>query len=65
MARKFFDQTLLESGPKDKKGRRALTLPVSIAIHAVVLFALVILPLLSFDELPEPVGDSTVKAFFV
>ena len=68
MARKFFDN-LLDSGtpdPDEKKGRRrALTLPVSIAIHVVVLIALVVVPLLSLNELPEPVGDNTVRAFFV
>jgi protein TonB len=66
MARKFFDQTLLESGTQEKKTRRrALTLPVSIAIHAIVLIALVVVPMLSFGDLPEPVGNNTVKAFFV
>src|SRR5215216_1428136 len=66
MARKFFDQTLLDSGTRDKKTRRrALTLPVSIAIHAVVLIALVVVPMLSFGDLPEPSGNNTVKAFFV
>jgi len=66
MPRKFFDNLLDSGTPDEKKGRRrALTLPVSIAIHVVVLIALVVVPLLTLNELPEPVGDNTVRAFFV
>ena len=66
MARKFFDNLLDSGTDENKKGRRrALILPVSIGIHVLVLFALVVVPLLSMNDLPEPVGDSTVRAFFV
>src|SRR5687768_15390135 len=62
MPRNFLDN-LLDSGSGDpddqnKGRRRALTLPVSIAVHVVVLIALVVVPLLSMNELPDPVGDS-------
>ena len=45
MTHKFFDK-LLESSAPGKRTKRKLTLPVSIAIHVVVLVALVVLPLI-------------------
>jgi periplasmic protein TonB len=66
MPRNYLDQ-LLSSSPSSstERGRhRRLTLPISIAFHAVVLAAVVIVPLLTWDELPEP-ANGAVKAFFV
>ncbi len=62
MARKFFDQ-LIVSGTKEKT-KRKLTLPVSIGIHVVVLASIIVLPLLTPADLPEP-AYGAVKAFFV
>jgi len=65
MAYKFFDN-LLDSGSKGaRRTRRKLTLPVSIAIHVVVLAAVFVVPLLSFNDLPEPVMSNAIRAFLV
>lgn len=45
-----------------KGGRPALTAAVSIAAHALALAAVVVIPLLADDRLPEAVGE--VQAFF-
>jgi protein TonB len=44
--------------------RRTLTLPLSVAAHVVVLGALVAVPVLTSDTLPDP-ATSTVSAFLV
>jgi protein TonB len=64
MTRRYFD-TLIVSAGKKRERKRALTLPVSIAIHAVVLVAVVVLPLLSYGDLPDPVMSGAVRAFLV
>jgi protein TonB len=64
MAGRFFEQLLDSNWQKDPKAKRGLTLPVSIAIHVVVLAAVVVLPLMSWGELPEP-DKGAVRAFFV
>jgi protein TonB len=65
MNRRFFED-LLDSSvrrpPRERK--RALRLPVSIAIHAVIILAVLVVPYLRFNELPEP-ALGTVRAFFV
>src|SRR5437867_11166334 len=64
MDRRFFED-LLDSGfRRNKKGKRVLTLPVSIAVHAVILTAVIVVPYLRYNELPEP-ALGTVHAFFV
>jgi protein TonB len=45
-----------------RSGRPALTAAVSIAAHALALAAVVVIPLLADDRLPEAVGE--VQAFF-
>jgi protein TonB len=45
-----------------ERSKSALTASVSVAAHAVVLGALLVLPLLSDDRLPEQAGE--VRAFF-
>jgi protein TonB len=45
------------------RGRRAVTLPVSILLHTAAALALVVLPLLTSDALPDP--QSGVRAFLV
>ena len=64
MNRRFFDDLLDSSTRRTKEGKRRLTLPVSIAVHAVLLFAVVVVPYLRYNELPEP-ALGTVRAFFV
>ncbi|HEY2943797.1 MAG TPA: TonB family protein [Vicinamibacteria bacterium] len=64
MNRRFFDNLLDSSTRRNKEGKRTLTLPVSIAIHVVILFAVLVLPYLRYNELPEP-ALGTVRAFFV
>jgi protein TonB len=48
-----------QPGPR---GRSALTATVSMAVHVVGLAAVLVLPLLSQDQLPEQAGE--VRAFF-
>jgi protein TonB len=56
-------QDLIESDVVSHKTRKGYTIPVSIAVHAIVLLAVVVVPLLTSEELPEP--TSAVRAFFV
>jgi periplasmic protein TonB len=64
MNRRFFDD-LVESGTRrNKQGKRTLTLPVSIAVHVILLFAIVVVPYLRYSEMPE-LAEGTVHAFFV
>ncbi|MEO5763050.1 MAG: TonB family protein [Vicinamibacteria bacterium] len=62
MERKLFAD-LVESGPGGPKTKRSLFFTLSLAIHVIGLLAVIIVPLLSAQELPEPA--SAVKAFFV
>ncbi|HLA79800.1 MAG TPA: energy transducer TonB [Vicinamibacteria bacterium] len=62
MQQRLFED-LIESDVVAHKTKQSLTIPVSIAIHAVLLLAVVIVPLLTSEELPEPTG--AVRAFFV
>ena len=64
MNRRFFDDLLDSSTRRTKEGRRKLTLPVSIAVHVILLFAILVVPYLRYNELPEP-ALGTVHAFFV
>jgi protein TonB len=62
MQQRLFED-LLDSDVKVHRTKQGYTLPVSIAIHLVVLVAVVIVPLMTSEALPEP--TSVVKAFFV
>jgi protein TonB len=62
MERRLFTD-LVESDAAAPTGNKGYTLPVSLAVHALVLVAVVVVPLLSSGALPEP--TSAVKAFFV
>jgi periplasmic protein TonB len=62
MERRLFED-LVDSDVAIHKGRKGYTLPVSLAVHAIVLVGVVVVPLLSSGELPEP--TTAVKAFFV
>jgi TonB family protein len=61
MERRLFED-LLESDVVAHKGRKGYTLPVSIVAHLVAIFGIVIVPLLTSEEMPEP--TTAVKAFF-
>ena len=62
MRQRLFED-LIESDVVAHKTKQSYTLPVSIALHAVVLLVVVVVPLITSEELPEP--TSAVKAFFV
>ena len=62
MERKLFAD-LVESDGKGHKPKRNLVLTISVAIHVVALLAVVVVPLLQAQPLPEPAG--AIKAFFV
>jgi protein TonB len=62
MERRLFED-LIESDVVAHKTKKSMTLPVSIALHAVVLLIAVVVPILTSEELPEP--TAAVKAFFV
>jgi len=62
MQQRLFED-LIESDVVKHKTSQSYTLPVSIAIHALVLLLVVVVPLLTSQDLPEP--TSVVKAFFV
>jgi protein TonB len=62
MQQRLFED-LIESDVVKHGTKQGYTLPVSIAIHLVVLVLVVVVPLLTSEELPEP--TSVVKAFFV
>jgi protein TonB len=62
MEQRLFED-LIESDVVSHKTRKGYTIPVSIIVHAVVLVAVILVPLLTSEELPEP--TSAVRAFFV
>ena len=62
MQQRLFED-LIESDVVAHKTKQSYTLPVSLAIHAIVLLFVIVVPLLSSQELPEP--TSSVRAFFV
>jgi periplasmic protein TonB len=62
MQQRLFED-LIESDVVAHKTKQSYTLPVSIAIHALVLLVVVVVPLITSEELPEP--SSAVRAFFV
>ncbi|MBX7183572.1 MAG: TonB family protein [Vicinamibacteria bacterium] len=62
MERKLFAD-LVESDTKGHRPKRSLFFTISVALHAIGLLAVVIVPLLQAQELPEPAA--AVKAFFV
>src|SRR5690349_7730996 len=64
MAYRFFD-SFLDPAQGTRRPKRALTLPVSIGIHVAVLAAVLVVPMLTFDEMPEPVMTGAIRAFIV
>ena len=62
MQQRLFED-LIESDVVSHRTKKSYTVPVSIGIHAIVLLVVVVVPLLTSQELPEP--TSAVRAFFV
>jgi protein TonB len=62
MERRLFED-LIDSDKVAHTTKQSRTLPISLAIHAVVFIAVVVVPILTSEEMPEP--TSAVKAFFV
>jgi protein TonB len=56
-------EDLIESDVVAHKSQKGKTLPISLALHALALLLIIIVPILQPAELPEP--TSVVKAFFV
>jgi periplasmic protein TonB len=59
----MFEGLVVTRPGRGQRRRRTLTLPISLAAHAVVFSALVVIPVLTSDVLPDPTG-SAVRAFF-
>jgi protein TonB len=64
MTQAIFDQLLDPGWSRKRRTRGRVTLSVSIAIHAVALAALVVVPLLTLGELPE-LQEQALRAIFV
>ncbi len=62
MQQRLFED-LIESDVVAHKTKQSLTMPISVGIHAVLVLAVVIVPILTSEELPEP--TAAVRAFFV
>jgi len=62
MRQRLFED-LIESDVVAHKSQKGKTLPISLALHLLGAFLIVIVPILQPAELPEP--TSVVKAFFV
>jgi protein TonB len=62
MEQRLFED-LIDSDRVAHRTQQSKTLPVSLALHTVAAALIVIVPLLSADQLPDPA--SAVKAFFV
>ncbi len=62
MEQRLFED-LVDSDVVRHRTRRGMTLPVSLAVHAVLIALLIIVPILTSQEIPDPTG--VVRAFFV
>jgi len=62
MERRLFED-LIESDVVAHRTNQSKVLPISLALHAIALVLVVVVPMLTSGELPEPNG--AVKAFFV
>lgn len=60
----FLFQSLAGGQHTDAAGKKSATLAVSATVHAVLVAAIVTVPLLFYDAIPEP-SESILKAFFV
>jgi protein TonB len=60
---RFRFESLVLTEPASIRSGRGATLAVSIVLHAILIVAVVVVPLLYYDSLPAP--DEAVRAFFV
>ncbi len=56
-------ESLIESDTVAHKTAQNKTMPVSLAIHAAIVLAVIVVPLLMSEELPDP--TAAARAFFV
>jgi protein TonB len=63
-APEFLFQSLLVDQQTPATGRKSASFAVSLTVHALLIAAIVIVPLLFYDVLPAP-SDAILKAFFV
>ena len=63
-APEFLFQSLIVAHPASAAGRKSATLAASVTVHALLVAAIVIVPLLFYDVIPQP-SESLLKAFFV
>src|ERR1700747_3322196 len=61
--RGLFEGLVVTRPNREQSRGRTLTLPLSIAAHVVVFSAMVVIPVLTSEGLPDPTG-SAVRAFF-
>ena len=54
--------SLVLSAPENAAGRKTATFAVSVVLHTILVAAIVVLPILFYDAMPEP---GALKAFFV
>ncbi len=62
MERRLFED-LVDSDRVTHRTKQSLTLPISLTLHTIALVLVLVVPLLTSEELPEP--TAAVKAFFV
>ena len=62
MEKRLFED-LIDSGQVAHRTQQSKTIPVSLLLHSIIAALIIIVPLLSADQLPDPA--SAVKAFFV
>jgi len=56
-------ESLVESDAVRRKTAQSQTLPISIGLHVVIILAVILVPLLTSEALPEP--SAAARAFFV
>jgi len=56
-------ESLVESDAVSHRTGQSKTLPVSLALHALIVLAVIVVPLLMSQELPDPTASA--RAFFV
>jgi periplasmic protein TonB len=63
-SRRFFEQLIVSR--KVKRGRtKAVLLPIAAALHVIALAAVILVPLLMSQDLPQPTTAGGIRAFFV
>jgi protein TonB len=60
----FLFQSLIIAHPESAIARKSATMAVSVTVHALLVAAVVIVPILFYDVIPQP-SESILKAFFV